>query len=479
MNQKLIYSFLFFLVFNLNAFAQSQNHRLVVLSDIEADPDDSQSLVRLLLYSNKIDIEALIATTSTHQRKKVVPETMHEIINAYGKVQSNLLKHEAGFPSADYLNSIVSKGLPIYGMAAVGKGHDSEGSEKIIEVIDREDDRPIYISVWGGPNTLAQALWKLRETRSKNELKEIIAKLRVYTISDQDDSGIWIRNNFPDLFFIVSPGGYFRSTWIAINRPIKGIDNTTISNSWLAENIQQNHGPLGAMYPDVAYGMEGDTPAYLNLIPNGLSNPERPNWGGWGGRYEYYLPKEIPTQNQATGGVPIEQETRAIWTNAEDEFSPRVPNEFGQSIRKDSLVFKNNWVSLWRWRDDFQRDFAARMDWTFKSYEEANHAPVIQLTIPDEITVHSGDKIDLDAKGTYDPDGDSMSYWWFPYLEAGTFKGKISFGGQAENLYNQHDFIVPEVDSPQTLHFILKVTDKGSPAMSSYKRVILNILPKN
>jgi hypothetical protein len=72
-----------------------------------------------------------------------------------------------------------------------------------------------------------------------------------------------------------------------------------------------------------------------------------------------------------------------------------------------------------------------------------------------------------------------MTYWWFPYLEAGTFKGKISFGGQAENLYNQHDFTVPEVDSPQSLHFILKVTDKGSPAMSSYKRVILNILPKN
>ena len=42
--------------------------RLIVLTDIEADPDDSQSLVRLLLYANQIDIEGIVATTSTHQK---------------------------------------------------------------------------------------------------------------------------------------------------------------------------------------------------------------------------------------------------------------------------------------------------------------------------------------------------------------------------------------------------------------------------
>ena len=174
---------------------------MIVLSDIEADPDDSQTLVRLLLYSNVIDIEGLIATTSTHQRARVAPESMKAIIRAYGQVQPNLLKHEPGFPSENELLSLVKQGLPVYGMTGVGEGKDSQGSEWIIKVLEKDDNRPVWISVWGGVNTLAQALFKIKNTKSKSELKRLVSKLRVYTISDQDDSGIWIRNNFPDLFY--------------------------------------------------------------------------------------------------------------------------------------------------------------------------------------------------------------------------------------------------------------------------------------
>jgi len=460
------------------ANSYEQKHRLLVLSDIEADPDDSQTLVRLLLYSNQIDIEGLVATTSVHQQHKVVPETMHRIIGAYRKVQPNLLKHEAGFPSADHLHTLVKQGLPVYGMQAVGEGKDSEGSDWIIKVLEKEDDRPLYISVWGGPNTLAQALWKIRETRSKNEAARLISKIRVYTISDQDDSGIWMRNEFPDLFYIVSPGSYFNATWSAIMQVVEGIDNETISNDWLADNIQQGHGPLGAEYPDVAYGMEGDTPSWLNLILNGLSVPEKPDWGGWGGRYELYQPEAPTTSNSGfTGGVPIEPETRPIWTNAEDSFTPRIPNRYGRAIRQDTITFTNNKVTLWRWRDDFQNDFAARMDWCTKSYEDANHPPVPALGHPDEITVKSGEIFSLDASGTTDPDGDNLSYWWFQYPEVGSYNKEISWR-IAENLYLMHTIIAPEVDEPKTAHFILKVTDKGTPALSRYKRVIVTIEPR-
>ena len=41
--------------------------RLFVLTDIENEPDDAQSLVRLLTYANHFDIESLVATTSIHQ----------------------------------------------------------------------------------------------------------------------------------------------------------------------------------------------------------------------------------------------------------------------------------------------------------------------------------------------------------------------------------------------------------------------------
>ncbi len=453
-----------------------QKNRVIILTDIEADPDDTQSMIRLLLYSNVIDIKGLIATTSTHQKNNVHPESIRRVIQAYGKVQANLNKHESGFPEADSLLELVKQGIAEYGIQGVGEGKDSQGSEWIIKVLEENDERPLWICVWGGSNTFAQALYKIRKTKTETETKRLIAKLRVYTISDQDDSGIWIRKNFPDLFYVVSPGGYENSTWGAINQFVPGINNETISNSWLTQNIQQDHGPLGTIYPDVAYGMEGDTPSWLSLIPNGLNVPERPDWGGWGGRYEKYLPGYSSFNSGFTGGVSIEPEPREIWTNAIDRYAPYLHNEYGRAIRKDTISFSDNRVTLWRWRDDFQNDFAARMDWCTKSYREANHSPAPASGHPEQITVKSGEIFSLDASGTTDPDGDNLSYLWFQYPEAGSYKKSIEFAS-AENLCKV--FVkAPEVEKKETVHFILRVKDKGKPQLSRYKRVIVKILPK-
>ena len=452
------------------------HHRLLVLSDIEADPDDTQSFVRLFLYSNQIDIEGIVATTSVHQKSRVAPESIIKIIEAYGKVHENLLLHEPGYPSAASLIDLVTQGLPEYGMSGVGEGKDTPGSDLIIERLERPDERPLWVSVWGGPNTLAQSLYKIRQTRTPEEEAELIKKLRVYTISDQDDSAIWIRTNFPELFYIVSPGGYGNGTWTGVNTVVDGIDNSTISNPWLAKNIQQDHGPLGAAYPDVAYGVEGDTPAFLALIPNGLQDPDRPDWGGWAGRYELYTPKhEDLDLNGFTGGVPIEPEPRPIWTNATDTLKPLGQSEYGRSIRFQDKEFTGNKVTLWRWRDEFQNDFAARMDWCMASYEAANHPPVPALAHPDHFTVKSGKRFQLDASGTTDPDGDSLSYAWFNYKEAGTYAEQIGIAS-AENLYSV-GVVAPEVTKSETLHFILKVIDKGSPTLTRYNRVIVTVEP--
>jgi hypothetical protein len=454
----------------------NQKNRVIILTDIEADPDDTQSMVRLLLYSNEIDIKGLIATTSVWKKTSVAPESIIKIIQAYGKVQPNLKIHEAGFPDAETLLMKVKQGLPKYGMLGVGDGNDSEGSDWIIKVIEEKDERPLWISVWGGVNTLAQALYKIKNTKSETEEKKSISKLRVYTISDQDDSGIWIRRNFPDLFYIVSPGDdYGSATWSAINSIVDGVNNNMISNLWLAQNIQQDHGPLGAAYPDVAYGMEGDTPSWLSLIPNGLNEAEHPDWGGWGGRYELYKP-DFSALKKGESGVPSEPETREIWTNAMDRYTPYVYNEYGRSIRMDTMSFVDNKVTLWRWRDDFQNDFAARMDWCTKTYPEANHPPVPAISHPGQITVQSGEGFGLDASGTSDPDGDNLSYLWFHYPEAGSYKKLIKINS-AENARGVY-VIAPEVDKRETAHFILKVTDKGEPRLSRYKRVLVNIVPE-
>ena len=452
-------------------------HRLIVLTDIEADPDDTQSLVRLLVYSNQIDIEGLVATTSVHQKNRIAPESIRQLIRTYRKVRSNLEVHEKGFPEADDLLKLVKDGVPGYGMESIDSGKNTEGSDWIIKVLEKDDPRPVWVSVWGGVNTLAQALQTIKDTKSESEAEQLIKKLRVYTISDQDDSGIWIRNNFPDLFYIVSPGGYGQSTWIAITKEVDGVNNKVIGNSWLAEHIQQGHGPLGRMYPDVAYGVEGDTPAFLGLIPNGLNVPDRPNWGGWGGRYKLYKPAPVKGDPGFTGGVPYEPETREIWTDVEDEYTPFVANEYGRAFQRAKESIKSNKITMLRWREDFQNDFAARMDWCTESFEEANHPPVPALGHAEEFSVESGEYFGLDASGTSDPDGDSLSYLWFQYPEAGTCKTEMK-RSSAENLYAIRGLKAPEVEKPETIHYILKVTDKGSPPLSRYKRVIVTVEPK-
>lgn len=459
------------LLLPFNALTQTlKKIRVTILTDIEADPDDTQSMIRFLTYCNQWDVEGLIATTSIHQQTRVAPESILKVLEAYKKVQPNLLKHEKGYPTYDELKPKVKKGLAVYGMQGIGEGKDSEGSDWIIKILEKQDDRPVWFSVWGGTNTLAQAVWKIKKMKSTAEAEKIYKKIRVYTISDQDDTGPWIRKNFPDIFYVVTPGyNYTYATWLGMSFPMPGSNTEVTSNDWLAKNIQQGHGPLGAAYPDVAYGMEGDTPSFLSLISNGLNDPQHPNYGGWGGRYELYLPEFMDSNAgmfKRDNWPKDEPETRPIWTNANDSVISAI----------DKKSYVGNKETIWRWRTEFQNDFAARILWTTKNFNECNHPPVPMLAHADHLTVKSGEQFHLSAAGTTDPDGDSMSYLWSQYAEAGTYKGIVSFRPYSPNLYNI-PVTAPVVESEQTIHFILKVTDKGTPALTRYKRVIVTVLP--
>lgn len=463
------------MAFNSALTAQTDRHRIIVLSDIENEPDDAQSLVRFLLYSNQWDTEAIIATTSCWMRDRTAAWRIHEILDAYEKVQPNLLKHEAGYPEAEYLRTRVSEGIPKFGLEGVGPGQDSDGSEWIISVIDKEDDRPIWVQAWGGVNTLAQALWKLRQTRPEREVDAIVSRLRVYTISDQDDSGPWIRRNFPGLFYIVSPGfheeggaAYHYATWTGIAgerwyRYPSGADTSIVRNTWVRNNIR-NKGPLGAEYPLIDYIMEGDTPSFLYLIDNGLNYPERPDYGGWGGRYELYTP---PYRKWFHG-----PETRPIWTNTDD------------MVWVDGTSYISPQATIWRWRTAFQNDFLSRINWTVMDYKEANHPPVPKLNHPNEITVKSNEVVTLDATPTTDPDGNNLTYNWYLYFEPGSYLLHPDYGSGNYQLDIENNdkpvatFTAPEVYMPSDMHIILEVTDDGDPQLTRYQRVIVNLLPE-
>lgn len=447
--------------------------RVFVLTDIENEPDDAMSMVRFLVYANQYDIEGLAATTSIHQRAKIAPERIRSIVEAYGKVRDNLETHEAGFPTEKYLQERICEGLVVYGMNGVGEGKDSSASKLLIEAADKPDPRPLWVSVWGGPNVLAQALWKVRATRSAAELEKFVSKLRVYTISDQDDSGPWIRAEFPKLFYITSPGSsaggaYHMATWSGISGDkfhgrFVGADFSIVTNEWLDENVRSK-GPLGSVYPRWEYLMEGDTPSFLNLINNGLSDPEHPEWGGWGGRYELYTPRFQRWHYQA--------ETRPFWTDADDEV-----------MGVDKGWHTDNHATIWRWRSEYQNDFAARMDWTIKPVDQANHPPVPKLAHAQILTAKPKDTVQLSAEGSTDPDGNALTYKWFVYSEAGTFPVSSATSGIPIPIIDSDkvnaSFVVPDkrVMAPGTgtIHVILAVTDQGKPQLTRYQRVMVEV----
>ncbi len=461
-----LFLILFYTGITVYANPAESKPRVIVLTDIENEPDDAESLVRFLTYANHFDVEGIIATTSVWLRNKTAEWRIHEILEAYKEVQPNLLKHEADYPSFEELKSKTKVGIPKYGMKGVGEGQDSEGSEWIIKALKKDDPRPLWVLAWGGPNCLAQALWKLEQNESAEDLEKYLNKLRVYTISDQDDSGPWMRRTFPDLFYICTPGyahngreGYHFATWSGISGDqfhgrFPGGNREVISKEWIRENIQENHGPLGAEYPDVAYLMEGDTPSFLYLINNGLGCSEHPDYGSWGGRYEYYTPR--------TEKYFFEPETRPLWTNAMDEVYSDV----------DQQYHTGNHATIWRWREAFQNDFAARMDWCTKGYEQANHPPVVALAHKEVIETTEGEKVLLQAEGCSDPDGDMLTYRWTYYREVGNsvYWLKLENEDAAEA-----SFTAPSMGIPQTLHFILAVTDDGEPALTRYKGVIVKV----
>jgi hypothetical protein len=418
-------------LFSAYSEARSKNstekERVLVLTDIGNEPDDSMSLVRFLVYSNEFEVEGLVATTSKFLRNKVNLNMITERVRAYGQVRNNLLLHQSGYPTMEYLLSKVTAGSPKYGMSGVGSGNDSAGSELIISAVDKPDPRPLWITIWGGPNTLAQALWKVKNTRSASEVDKFISKVRVYSIEDQDDSGSYIRRTFPNLFYIYGWG------WRGIG---KGGDQSLVNNSWIDRNVR-SHGPLGALYPHIKVLMEGDTPSFLYLIPTGLEHPNHPEYGSWGGRYA------------KKGGAY--QDTSDSWNG---EQGPET------TVR--------------RWRREFQNDFEARMDWNLQPYDKANHPPVAVFQGNLQQDVRPGERVTLSASGSSDPDGNSLTYKWFFYDEPSSYNGSLTINNANSQ---QASFTVPD-DTGKTIHVILTVTDNGSPALSRYKRIIFTVNPK-
>lgn len=410
-------------LFLLSAYAANKP-RVLVLTDISSltsgvrEPDDGQSLIRFLLFSNEFDVEGFVASSNLGHGQVVRPELIRQGIDAYAAVWPNLRRHMPGYPDPALLRDRVKEGQPIAGPkvpveASVGEGKDTEGSNWIVRTAMSPDPRPLWILIWGGSADLAQALWRTRDNPALRR------KLRVHAVHDQDSTGQWIRKTFPDLFYVLR-GDAVRGTY-------RGGDTTLVSPDWVETNVREGHGPLGALYPNYRGGdawsgklgpvrgvKEGDTPTFLTLINNGLNNPERLDLGGWGGRVLDFRDA------------------------VESDAAPDDPNP--------------SMVSVYRWRAAWQAEFQARLDWCVREPARANHPPKVKLRV-------KGNR--MDARGSNDPDGDKLSFEWMIYPKTERTVRIEANGARAR-------VIAGPGSGP--VHVVVAVRDSGTPALTRYAR---------
>lgn len=421
----------------------SYKPRIINTTDLGADPDDEQSMVRQLVCANEFDIEGLIVATGCWKKTQNNTEMLDKIVDAYEEAYPNLSIHADGFPTPEYLKSISIMGQKGYGMSDVGAGKDSPGSELIIASVDKDDPRPVWVMGWGGMNNVAQAIWKVRETRTQEELDKFLGKLRLFDILGQDDAGAWIAKNFPDVF-------YTRATKVYNWQPPK-------NGTYQRDDIQ-SHGPLGAVYPDTKWATEGDTPAFMHVYPNGLNDPEQIDQGSWGGRFSF----------EKQEGIRSMSEVHKIQEDGETRFDPYFM--YGNT--------PDGGTSIKIWEKGYNNDFAARMDWSITSkYEDANHHPIAVLNGDKtrqvlEMTSSAGQSIQLNAEKSNDPDGDSLNFSWIYYNEPGSYDGNVVI---ENNSSSSASIKIPDDAVGKTIHIILEVYDDGSPNLYAYRRIILNV----
>jgi hypothetical protein len=441
--------------------------RIVVLTDIgpsEIEPDDHESMVRLLCYADRFEIEAVIAGSGWNTSGRTYPPEWMEILrgtlDAYAQDVPNLMKRseQSGFradedrqelgywPSPAYLYSRAMPGSPKLGHAALGADNDSAGTEFLIRLAAEQDPRPIWVCVWGGANTFAQAVWRIQQQGDPERLKTFLGKFRLYTITDQDkdwgkdvpfsvSSHQWLRREFAqDLVFL-----WDESAWL--------FQNETGKANWADyEKEIQGHGHLGREYPKFKWGVEGDTPSFLYVMPNGLNDPENPDAGGWGGFFARGTgPDGVTTAYVNQPGTPASPVSRKY----EERFYPAIFN-----------------------------DFVARIRWA--EHGAGNRNPVVvingdQALAPLALTCTAGTSLTLDASASHDPDRDLLHVSWWRMPEAGTYRGDVAISSADSS---RATLRIPEDAAGSTIHVICEITDDRAPRLTSYRRVVITVTPR-
>ena len=417
--------------------------RLIIETDAGGDPDDEQSLVRFLLYVNEWDVEGIIANRPRARdgenlnRERTGLGIVRALVKAYGECWPNLEQHDARYPRPEAL------------LARTVAGYDDsdEAVKLILTAMDRDDPRPVWYADWGSDrssatNNLRRALDRVLRERDARGYAKFKDRLRIISYDQfaehttrAPDWRFWLNTFQPPL-----DGKRWYHRFSALTAHAGGFD--------LQRDVLTSHGSLGALYPTntTHWQKEGDTMTFLYLVPTGLNDPNHPAWGSWSGRYG-------PREDAA--GRPY------FWANQVDAWN-------GTTNRDNTLA---------RWAMHLQNDFRARLDWCVKPFTQANHPPRVVLNRVDgsevlRLRAKAGTTLKLDAGATSDPDGQRLRFEWFQYPEPGTYRGQVQIEGTGTAAASVH---VPADSDGKSIHVIVAVTDEGTPALTRYRRAVIEV----
>jgi hypothetical protein len=401
----------------------------------KGEPDDTQSLVRLLLYANEMDLVGFAATYTVHT-EGVNPDYIRQVIESYRQVHRNLLRHDPGFPSAEKLLTGLCSGCAKPGLDKIGG--ESGAARRILLAADASEE-PLWIIAWGGVTDLAMALCLAQAEKTGEDFSLFTSKLRIYAINDQyDDCGPWIRDQFSNLFYITN------------HRACRGMyrlgDQSLCSPAWIEEHLAKS--PLIDAYPVYRGGdiyvpffgrvqglKEGDSPSFLYLVNRGLGDPEHPEYGGWGGRFVN------------KGGTRHYFDAGDTWDGIFSE-----------------------WASVFRYRADVQTDFALRSRWCLPDSPVLPY-PELSVSAPSR-TLPAGEIMELKAELTSAPDK-PVDYSWTCYPEAGSFGSGLFIKDPSDAVCGiMADRRIPKGGEA---HIICRVSTAEDPARISYRRFILSV----
>lgn len=465
--------------------------RIIITQDAELD--DKNSMIHVLLYADVIDLAGLIQTSSSLHyagHDDVAPYRwpgtawMDDILDAYEAVYPNLKVH-SDYPTPEYIRSITKVGnITDNGEMEL----ITEGSELIKNAILDDDPRTLYVAVGGGANTLGRALKSIeeeyRDTPEWDAIYEKVCNKVVMTSWGSQDvvypeyiSVVWPTIKNYDVSGVSGPYGYMNG-----KADVPMLAQKRMQGSWMYENLLHNHGPLmdlyitwgdghymegeaegdqfgtnekmlgtanwwgakygGAVYYRYDFCSEGDSPNWMIVIPTGLRNLEDMSWGGWGGRYVAATP---------TGGrgATVQPNPDALFFAQPDGETTMAPFLYA-----------------------IQGDFAARASWcTAATYAEANHQPSVTVAEALDQTAKAGDTVTLTIS-TSDPDGDEVIVSVWQYAEAGTYAGTV----QPTYADGVATLVIPEdAQSGNTIHLIVEANDTGAHNLRAYARVVVTV----